>query len=50
MSAGRTSALTARGASTDPALTGGYHLAFWIADALVAVAIVVTATLVRRSD
>jgi EmrB/QacA subfamily drug resistance transporter len=50
VAAGRTSALTARGEKTDSALTGGYHLAFWISDALVAVAIVVTATLVRRTD
>ena len=50
VAAGRTSALTARGESTGPALTDGYQLAFWISDALVAAAIVVTATLVRRSD
>ena len=42
VSAGRTSALAAHGASTAIAATGGYHLAFWIADALAAAAIVVT--------
>ncbi len=50
VSAGRTSALAARGESTAAALTGGYHLAFWIGDALLAIAIVVTATVVRPSD
>ena len=50
VSAGRTSALAARGESTGTALAGGYHLAFWIADALVAAAIVVTAVTLRRSD
>jgi hypothetical protein len=50
VSAGRTSALAARGESSGAALTGGYHLAFWIADALVAIAIVVTATVVRAGD
>ena len=36
--------------STAAALTGGYHLAFWIGDALLAIAIVVTATVVRPGD
>ena len=50
VSAGRASALAARGESTGTALTNGYHLAFWIADALAAAAIVVTAVTLRRSD
>jgi EmrB/QacA subfamily drug resistance transporter len=50
VSAGRTSALTAHGVSTAAALTGGYHLAFWIADALAALAIVVTLATVRAGD
>jgi EmrB/QacA subfamily drug resistance transporter len=47
VSAGRTSALSTRGAGTLVALTGGYHLAFWIAGALAACGIVVAATLLR---
>jgi MFS family permease len=50
VSAGRAGALAARGESTSTALTGGYHLAFWIGDALVVVAIVVTWIVLRRSD
>ena len=50
VSAGRTSALAASGESTATALTNGYHLAFWIADALAVAAIVVTAVTLRRSD
>jgi EmrB/QacA subfamily drug resistance transporter len=41
LSASRTDHLTAQGDSTAAALTGGYHLAFWIAAALVVAAIVV---------
>jgi len=47
VSAGRTSALAAHGASQLSALTGGYHLAFWIAAGLAGAAIVVAATLLR---
>jgi EmrB/QacA subfamily drug resistance transporter len=47
VSAGRTSTLTARGASPLIALTGGYHLAFWIASGLTAAAIAVAATVLR---
>jgi hypothetical protein len=50
VSAGRTSALTAAGDPTSAALTAGYHLAFWIACALVTLAIVVTMTVLRRGD
>jgi hypothetical protein len=32
------------------ALTGGYHLAFWIAASLVAVAIAVAGTVLRSTD
>jgi EmrB/QacA subfamily drug resistance transporter len=41
LSASRTKTLTASGHSSASALTGGYHLAFWIAAALVAGAIAV---------
>jgi len=44
VSASRTSALVAAGRPLDAALTGGYHLAFWIAFGLVAAAIAVAAT------
>jgi hypothetical protein len=47
VSAGRTSALAARGQSLPVALTGGYHLAFWIAAGLVAAAIAVAAGTLR---
>jgi EmrB/QacA subfamily drug resistance transporter len=47
VSAGRTSALAARGASTLTALNGGYHLAFWIAAGLAAAAIAVAAAVLR---
>jgi EmrB/QacA subfamily drug resistance transporter len=47
VSAGRTSTLTAHGHSVADALTGGYHLAFWIAAALVAAAIAVAAVTLR---
>jgi MFS family permease len=50
VSAGRTGALTAHGASAAAALTGGYHLAFWIADALAALAVAVTLATVRAGD
>jgi EmrB/QacA subfamily drug resistance transporter len=49
LSASRTSTLSHRGVSSAEALTGGYHLAFWIAAGLVGCAIaVVLATLPRR--
>jgi MFS family permease len=47
VSAGRTSTLAARGQSLPAALTGGYHLAFWIAAGLVAAAIAVAAIALR---
>jgi EmrB/QacA subfamily drug resistance transporter len=50
VSAGRTSALTARGDGTAAALTGGYHLAFWLAGGLVAAAIAVGGTVLRPGD
>ncbi len=50
VSAGRTGALAARGEPATAALTGGYHLAFWIADVLLVLAIVVTMLMLRRSD
>src|SRR5689334_17396628 len=43
VSAGRTSTLAARGQNPSAALTGGYHLAFWIAAGLVAAAIAIAA-------
>jgi len=50
VSAGRASALTARGQGTLAALTGGYHLAFWIAGGLVVVAIAVAVAMLRPGD
>ena len=50
VSAGRTSALAARGDGTAAALTGGYHLAFWIAAGLVAAAIAVAGAVLRPGD
>jgi sugar phosphate permease len=47
VSAGRTSTLAARGQSAPAALTGGYHVAFWIAAGLATAAIVVAATTLR---
>jgi EmrB/QacA subfamily drug resistance transporter len=47
VSAGRTSTLAARGQSAPAALTGGYHLAFWIAAGLATAAIAVAATTLR---
>jgi len=47
VSAGRTSTLAARGQSPPAALTGGYHLAFWIAAGLATTAIAVAATMLR---
>jgi EmrB/QacA subfamily drug resistance transporter len=47
VSASRTSALAARHQPAAVALTGGYHLAFWIACGLVGAAAVVTVTLLR---
>jgi EmrB/QacA subfamily drug resistance transporter len=47
LSTSRTAALLAGGAAPDEALTGGFHLAFGIAAALVAAAIVLTATVLR---
>jgi EmrB/QacA subfamily drug resistance transporter len=41
LSASRSASLTAQGRSTAAALTGGYHLAFWIAAGLVVAAIAV---------
>jgi MFS family permease len=48
LSASHTHALSRAGDSTQAALTGGYHLAFWIAAALVACAIAVAATALPR--
>jgi EmrB/QacA subfamily drug resistance transporter len=47
LSASHTNKLLAQGDSTAAALTGGYHLAFWIAAALVVVGIVVSVTVLR---
>jgi len=47
VSASRTSTLAARGQSHPVALTGGYHLAFWIAAGLVAAAVVVAVGMLR---
>jgi hypothetical protein len=50
VSAGRTSTLATHGEGAMAALNDGYHLAFWIAASLVAVAIAVAATVLRSSD
>jgi MFS family permease len=47
LSSARTHALAESGADTKAALTGGYHLAFWVAAAVVAVAIVIARTVLR---
>jgi MFS family permease len=47
VSASRTGALSASGHSAAAALTGGYHLAFWIAAGLVVAAIAVAVTVLR---
>jgi EmrB/QacA subfamily drug resistance transporter len=47
LSASRTTALLAGGRSTPSALTGGYHLAFWIAAALVLSSATVAALVLR---
>jgi sugar phosphate permease len=47
LSASRSDDLVAHGKSAAVALTGGYHLAFWLAAALVVAAIVVAATVIR---
>jgi EmrB/QacA subfamily drug resistance transporter len=47
LSTSRTDGLIARGVDTASALTGGYHVAFGIAAALVTTAVIVTATLLR---
>jgi EmrB/QacA subfamily drug resistance transporter len=48
LSASRTSSLLASGHSTAAALTGGYHLAFWIAMGLVLSGIVIALTVVPK--
>jgi EmrB/QacA subfamily drug resistance transporter len=47
LSASRTAHLSAQGYSNAAALTGGYHLAFWIAAALTAAAIAVVPVVLR---
>jgi EmrB/QacA subfamily drug resistance transporter len=47
VSASRTSSLLAHGVPSAAALTGGYHLAFWIAFGLVVAAVGVAATVLR---
>ena len=49
LSASHTSALRGRGVSQAAALTGGYHLAFWIAAALVGCAIAVVLVALPRT-
>jgi hypothetical protein len=48
LSSSRTETLAADGASQAVALTGGYHVAFWIAAALVGAAIVVALTVLEQ--
>jgi len=47
LSASRSAHLIGAGRSAEAALTGGYHLAFWIASALVAGAIAVAVLVLR---
>ncbi len=47
VSAGRTATLAAHGQNQAAALTGGYHLAFWIAAGLVTAAIAVAIAALR---
>jgi predicted MFS family arabinose efflux permease len=49
LSTSRSDTLVKQGKSAADALTGGYHLAFWIAAALVVAAIVVAATVLKPS-
>jgi hypothetical protein len=49
LSASRSAHLSAQGHSSAAALTGGYHLAFWVAAALVAGAIVVVSAVPRAT-
>jgi EmrB/QacA subfamily drug resistance transporter len=50
VSAGRTTALAARGSGSLAALTDGYHLAFWIAGGLVVAAIAIAGAVLRPGD
>jgi EmrB/QacA subfamily drug resistance transporter len=50
LSTSRSEKLTAHGQSTAAALTGGYHLAFWIAAGLVVASIGVVMTVLDRSQ
>jgi hypothetical protein len=47
VTSGRTSHLLAHGHSQAAALTGGYHLGFWISAALVLVGVLVAATVLQ---
>ena len=47
LSTARTNTLTAHGESLKAALTGGYHLAFWVAAAVVVVAVVIARTVLK---
>jgi hypothetical protein len=47
LSATRTDNLLASGSSPDAALTGGFHLAFWVGAGLVTAAIAITTLVVR---
>jgi EmrB/QacA subfamily drug resistance transporter len=47
LAASRTTALTASGTGEKAALTGGYHLAFWVAAALVALAVAIAALVLK---
>jgi EmrB/QacA subfamily drug resistance transporter len=50
LSTSRTDALLERGESAAAALTGGYHVAFWIAAGLVGVALVIALAVLRPQD
>jgi Spy/CpxP family protein refolding chaperone len=50
LAATRTNTLLAHGASDAAALTGGYHLAFWIGTGLVGAAIAVALTVLQPEE
>jgi EmrB/QacA subfamily drug resistance transporter len=50
LSASRTRVLGAHGAATKDALTGGYHLAFWVAAAVVGVAVLIARSVLRPAQ
>ena len=50
LSAGRADALRTAGHATAAALTGGYHLAFWVAAGLVGLAVLIAVIVLRPAQ